>query len=220
MWGWVHWAVSKFSLSSWKSNHSSLLSNHQLSWFTSNDPPLWHQYNMAPADSLDPPQVANTLPQAHCHLVPLHPHPVVSLVLEIHLTVPTLLWGQSAGLWFFWRGQMVDSHLTADQAQQKQWRYASQRNLWEELISISPTAMCKRYSSKLPLVLCLIILQGAELFAGGIKCLSTLELQEAVLLKHTSWETRHHQAITLAWELKEAEHYTRLVGLIHEQECL
>ena len=64
----------------------------------------------------------------------------------------------------------------------------------------------------------LMVLQGTGLFAGGLKRLSDQELQEAVLMKHAAWETKRHRAMASAWELKEAEHFTKLVGFVHARD--
>ena len=64
-----------------------------------------------------------------------------------------------------------------------------------------------------------MVLQGTSLFAGDIKHLSAQELQEAVLIKHAARETRHYWAMASTWELKEAEHYAKLVGFVHAQDC-
>jgi hypothetical protein len=62
-------------------------------------------------------------------------------------------------------------------------------------------------------------LQGCNLFARDIQCLSDAALQQAMLLKHMGRETRRHQAMASAWELKEVEHYSKLLEIIHHDEC-
>ena len=49
------------------------------------------------------------------------------------------------------------------------------------------------------------------MFLNGIKTLSDKVLQAAVLMKHAGHETRHLQALAVAWQLKEAEYYGRLM---------
>jgi hypothetical protein len=61
-------------------------------------------------------------------------------------------------------------------------------------------------------------LQGRNLFARGIQCLSDAALQQATLLKHAGHETRRHRAMASAWELKEVEHYSKLLEIIHYDE--
>ena len=49
------------------------------------------------------------------------------------------------------------------------------------------------------------------MFLSGIKKLSDEGLQAAVLMKHAGRETRRLQALAMAWQLKEAEYYGRLM---------
>ena len=49
------------------------------------------------------------------------------------------------------------------------------------------------------------------MFLNGIKKLSDEGLQAAVLMKHAGRETRRLQALAMAWQLKEAEYYGRLM---------
>ena len=37
-------------------------------------------------------------------------------------------------------------------------------------------------------------------------------------MKHAARETRHYRAMASAWELKEAEHYAKLVGFVHARD--
>ena len=64
------------------------------------------------------------------------------------------------------------------------------------------------------------------MFLSGIKNLSDEGLQAAVLMKHAGRENRRLQALAVAWQLKEAEYYGRLMNEIylskykqHEQFC-
>ncbi|KAL4062411.1 hypothetical protein V8B97DRAFT_1877899 [Scleroderma yunnanense] len=56
-------------------------------------------------------------------------------------------------------------------------------------------------------------------FLTSVKHLSHNALQEAVLMKHAGHETRHYWALASAWELKEAEHYGKLMAHIHPKDC-
>ncbi|KAF8554398.1 hypothetical protein OG21DRAFT_1508938 [Imleria badia] len=60
--------------------------------------------------------------------------------------------------------------------------------------------------------------KGKSLLANGVNRLSDQELQEGVLMKHAAREARRYRAMASAWELKEAEHYTNLMGLVHDRD--
>ncbi|KAF8553503.1 hypothetical protein OG21DRAFT_1215750 [Imleria badia] len=59
--------------------------------------------------------------------------------------------------------------------------------------------------------------QGRTLFAAGIKDtkLPDNALEEAMLMKQAGRETRRLRALASAWELKEVEHFQKLLGHIH-----
>ncbi|KAL4066495.1 hypothetical protein V8B97DRAFT_1874519 [Scleroderma yunnanense] len=59
--------------------------------------------------------------------------------------------------------------------------------------------------------------RGRHLFLNNIKHLSDNALQEALLMKHAGHETRHYQALASAWELKEVEHYGKLMVHMHKE---
>lgn len=60
--------------------------------------------------------------------------------------------------------------------------------------------------------------QGQPLLSAGLKRLPDKALEEAVLMKHASRETRRFRALASAWELKEARHYSNYLTCLHNNE--
>ena len=66
---------------------------------------------------------------------------------------------------------------------------------------------------------CLLISsQGKHLFLAGVKHVSSRAIEDAIKMKRTGREARRLRALASAWQIKEAEHYSKLVRLIHEED--
>ncbi|KAI6142882.1 hypothetical protein BKA82DRAFT_4018076 [Pisolithus tinctorius] len=59
---------------------------------------------------------------------------------------------------------------------------------------------------------------GKFLFRNGIKDLPDVAIKEAVLMKHAGRETRRYRALSSAWELREAEHYSNFMKYIYQAD--
>lgn len=58
--------------------------------------------------------------------------------------------------------------------------------------------------------------QGHKFLTAGLKRLPNKAIEEAVLMKHASRETKRFRALASAWELKEARHYTNYITFVHQ----
>ncbi|KAI6150884.1 hypothetical protein BKA82DRAFT_4352676 [Pisolithus tinctorius] len=59
---------------------------------------------------------------------------------------------------------------------------------------------------------------GKFLFRNSIKDLPDVAIKEAVLMKHAGRETRRYRALSSAWELREAEHYSNFMKYIYQAD--
>jgi len=62
--------------------------------------------------------------------------------------------------------------------------------------------------------------QGKYLFLDGVQHLSTEALEEALQMKRAGRETRRLRALASAWEIKEVEHYSKLMRHMHKADYM
>jgi len=62
--------------------------------------------------------------------------------------------------------------------------------------------------------------QGKYLFLEGVQHLSTEALEEALQMKRAGRETRRLRALASAWEIKEVEHYSKLMRHMHKTDYM